>query len=155
MGDRPIIDASTHPSIGSNTQGPSLIRVPDWVSNALGRYYLYFADHKGSHIRLAYADEVAGPWTVHPPGALLLADSCFLTEAPACTDDQLARLHERWRKTFGGDYDVDEVLTDAITPHIASPDVHVDHDHQRFIMYFHGLESFGKQVMGRRAHSWP
>ena len=29
--DRPIIDASTHPSIGTNIQGPSLIRAPDWL----------------------------------------------------------------------------------------------------------------------------
>ena len=54
--DRPIIDSSTHSSIGKNVQGPSLIRVPDWIANPLGQYYLYFADHKGSYIRLAYAD---------------------------------------------------------------------------------------------------
>lgn len=146
MGDGPIIEAATHPSIGTNIQGPSLIRVPDWVPEPLGRYYLYFADHKGSHIRLAYADRVAGPWTVHPSGSLQLAESCFLTEAPAYTDDELARLRERWLSFFGGEYDLDEILADAITPHIASPDVHVDDDQQRFVMYFHGLESLGKQV---------
>ena len=48
LGDGPIISPDTHPSIGKNIQGPSLIRVPDWVENPLGRYYLYFADHKGS-----------------------------------------------------------------------------------------------------------
>jgi hypothetical protein len=51
--DRPIISPKTHPSIGANIQGPSLIRVPDWVEGRLGAYYLYFADHKGSYIRLA------------------------------------------------------------------------------------------------------
>jgi hypothetical protein len=30
--------------------------------------------------------------------------------------------------------------------HIASPDVHVDHENTRIVMYFHGLESFGKQL---------
>ena len=54
--DRPIIDPSLHPSIGVNIQGPSLIRVPDWVAQPQGRYYLYFADHKGRHIRLGFAD---------------------------------------------------------------------------------------------------
>ena len=56
--DSPIITPSLHPSIGENIQGPSLIRVPDWVENRLGTYYLYFADHKGRYIRLAYADDL-------------------------------------------------------------------------------------------------
>jgi hypothetical protein len=38
-----------------------VIRVPDWVENPLGAYYLYFAHHKGDHIRLAYARDPAGP----------------------------------------------------------------------------------------------
>ena len=33
--------------MGANINGPSLIRVPSWLSNAMGRYYLYFAHHKG------------------------------------------------------------------------------------------------------------
>ena len=52
-----------------NIQGPSLIEVPDWVEDPLGRYYLYFADHKGLYIRLAYADNPLGPWTVTRRGA--------------------------------------------------------------------------------------
>ena len=62
--DEPIITPATHPSIGENIQGPSLVRVPDWVQAPLGRYYLYFADHKGRYIRLAYAAALMGPWTV-------------------------------------------------------------------------------------------
>ena len=58
--NHPIITPKTHPSIGRNIQGPSLIQVPDWVVNPLGSYYLYFADHKGSYIRLAYANELTG-----------------------------------------------------------------------------------------------
>ncbi|MGC2198527.1 MAG: hypothetical protein WA633_00030, partial [Stellaceae bacterium] len=53
--DRPIITPELHPAIGRNIQGPSAIRVPDWVEHPLGDYYLYFADHKGRYIRLAYA----------------------------------------------------------------------------------------------------
>ncbi|MFL5284085.1 MAG: hypothetical protein ACJ8AW_24605 [Rhodopila sp.] len=61
LGDGPIIGPWSHPSIGVNIQGPSLIRVPDWVEDRLSDYYPYFADHKGSYIRLAYADRVTGP----------------------------------------------------------------------------------------------
>jgi hypothetical protein len=38
----------------------------------LGRYYLYFADHGGDFIRLAYADHLAGPWRIYAPGTLRL-----------------------------------------------------------------------------------
>lgn len=70
--DRPLIDGTLDPSISDNVQGPSLIRVPDWVEGRLGRYYLYFASHKGDSIRLAYADSLVGPWKIHPGGALAL-----------------------------------------------------------------------------------
>src|SRR5206468_8029890 len=80
--DRPIISADLHPSIGSNIQGPSMIRVPDWIEGRLGNYYLYFADHKGRYVRLAYADNLLGPWRIHPPGSLQLGQSCFLTKPP-------------------------------------------------------------------------
>ena len=56
---------------------PSLTWVPEWVKKPLGRYYLYFADHKGKYIRLAYADQLTGPWKVHAPGVLPLAESYF------------------------------------------------------------------------------
>lgn len=71
----PIITQQMHASLGNNIDGPSLIRVPDWVPNALGRYYLYFAHHNGTHIRLAYADCVEGPWKIHVPGVLPLEQS--------------------------------------------------------------------------------
>ena len=58
---------------GHNINGPSLIRVPAWIVNPLGRYYLYFAHHQGAYIRLAYADTLAGPWTIHAPGVLHMA----------------------------------------------------------------------------------
>ncbi|MEM7091601.1 MAG: hypothetical protein AAF567_01260 [Actinomycetota bacterium] len=144
--DQPIIDSATCDSIGTNIQGPSLIRAPEWLPNPLGAYLLYFADHKGGHIRLAYADRPEGPWTVHRPGALQLADSCFLTEPPTASDAQLERARDRFREALGSDYSVEEALVDATTPHIASPDVHVDHERRRIVMYFHGLERFGVQV---------
>ena len=52
--DEPIIPPFLEQEIGSNINGPSLIRVPDWIEDSLGKYYLYFADHKGDRIKLAY-----------------------------------------------------------------------------------------------------
>ncbi len=63
---------------GNNINGPSLIRVPEWLENPLGKYYLYFAHHQGEYIRLAYADRLDGPWKIYEPGTLRLdqADGC-------------------------------------------------------------------------------
>jgi hypothetical protein len=99
--NNPIIRPAYDQSIGSNINGPSLVRVPAWLERPLGRYYLYFAHHEGLFIRLAYADQLEGPWKIYRPGTLRL--------------DETYCHH-----------------------HIASPDVHVDDDQQRFIMYFHG-----------------
>jgi hypothetical protein len=65
---------------GENINGPSLILAPDWLPNRLGKFYLYFAHHSGTHIRLAYADDLTGPWTLYPAGTLQLSD------AHACQD---------------------------------------------------------------------
>ncbi len=62
--------------MGSNINGPSLIKVPDWLENPLGRYYLYFASHRGKYIRLAYADQLEGPWRTYEPGTLKLEETC-------------------------------------------------------------------------------
>ncbi|MCL5130510.1 hypothetical protein [Algibacter sp. L4_22] len=56
--------------IGGNINGPSVIKVPDWVQNPLGKYYMYFAHHHGKFIRLAYANSPTGPWTIYKPGVL-------------------------------------------------------------------------------------
>ncbi len=144
--DEPIISPSTHPSIGSNIQGPSLIRVPDWVTDPLGTYYLYFADHKGDHIRLAFADELTGPWTVHPGGALQLADSGFLLEPPAATDAEVDALHALYRQHFGEYEPLAGIRSDVAAPHIASPDVRVNEATRQIELYVHGLESLGWQV---------
>ena len=139
--DRPIIGPEIHDSIGENIQGPSLIRVPDWIPEPLGRYYLYFADHKGRYIRLAYADDLLGPWSIHAPGSLQIEHSHFLTEPPEVTPEMVAE----WEARRGAklSHDIQKEIT---TPHIASPDVHVDDDGQRIVMYFHGLEGVGAQV---------
>ncbi len=142
--DAAIVGPETHASIGVNIQGPSLIRAPDWLPNRLGNYYLYFADHKGTYIRLAYADELSGPWCVHPPGSLHLAESCFPTSPPEAPPDLVEAAESRARAsgvTYGH-----SALHELTTPHIASPDVHVDDANRRIVMYFHGLEDAGVQL---------
>lgn len=95
---------------GENINGPSLIRVPTWVDGALGEYYLYFSHHIGSNIRLAYADNLAGPWTMYDGGTVQLEDTI-------CNDIQ---------GSIYLDY-----------KHVASPDVHVDDESGLIRMYFH------------------
>jgi len=142
--DRPIISTGMHPSIGPNIQGPSMIRAPDWIEGRLGDYYLYFADHKGRYIRLAYADNLLGPWRIHPRGSLQLEESCFLTEPPKVTPEQLAQFEARVKES--GVVISHDLLLEITTPHIASPDVHVDAPERRIVMYFHGLDAAGTQV---------
>ena len=118
LGGGPIITPGMDDRMGGNIQGASLIKVPDWVENPLGNYYLYFADHRGTYIRMAYADTLTGPWSMHTPGALQLEDSYFPTTCPPCS---LAPGQQA-----------------ALYAHIASPDVHVREDLQQIVMYIHG-----------------
>jgi hypothetical protein len=142
--DRPIIGPDLHPSLGLNIQGPSLVKVPDWVEGRLGEYYLYFADHKGSYIRLAYADALTGPWQVHVPGSLQIGESYFPSEPPPISEEELAELVRR-RGATGESYSHD-LAAEFTMPHIASPDLHIDETNRRFIMYYHGLAGPGRQV---------
>jgi hypothetical protein len=114
----PLITAATS-GAGSNICGPSVIRVPDWVNEPLGRYYMYFARHMssdldGAYIRLAYADHPEGPWTVHQTGALRRSQLKDIARNKAAGKPIRKRQH------------------------IASPDVHVDDANKRIILYFHG-----------------
>lgn len=76
----PIVTPASSATLGDNINGPSLVRVPNWVRNPLGRYYLYLAHHAGKYIRLAYSDHLTGPWRIYEPGTLRLSD------APSCYD---------------------------------------------------------------------
>ncbi|MEM7022598.1 MAG: hypothetical protein AAF637_08375 [Pseudomonadota bacterium] len=117
--DAPIIRAHMDGRMGANINGPSLIRVPAWVQAPLGRFYLYFADHRGTYIRLAYADEVTGPWRMHEPGVLDLDESRFPVRHPGGPEHYA---------------------------HIASPDLHVETDAGRLRMYFHGRHEGATQL---------
>ena len=117
----PLVHDAMDPSLGGNINGPSLIRVPQWVTRPLGRYYLYFAHHSGRFIRLAFSDDLPGPWTIYRPGVLDVADTGFATS------------------------DLPPKGAEHFPAHIASPDVHVDHDRQTISMYFHGMDENGEQ----------
>jgi len=73
----PIIVPHMDGRMGANINGPALIHAPAWIAQPLGKYYLYFAAHDGTYIRLAYADALAGPWRTHEPGTLSLAQTSF------------------------------------------------------------------------------
>ena len=74
----PIIQLSSAEHLEGNINGPSLIEAPPWLGSPLGKYYLYFAHHKGPYIRLAYADQLEGPWQVYGPGTLRMEDAyCY------------------------------------------------------------------------------
>jgi Fusaric acid resistance protein-like len=76
----PILHRDTTTGVGRNINGPSLIIAPPWIEHPLGRYYLYFAHHRGTFIRLATANRLEGPWRLYEPGTLHLAASHFPTE---------------------------------------------------------------------------
>jgi len=131
----PIIRSGMDRQVGTNINGPSLIRVPDWLPNPLGQYYLYFAHHKGRFIRLAYADTLTGPWQIHSSGTLQLEQSHFTVTPPPLS--ALANL---------ASHPTTESETDRLTPHIASPDVYVDEEQRTLRMYYHGLLADGTQL---------
>jgi len=120
--ENPLITVNTSPSLGDNVNGPTIIRVPDWVQRPLGRYYMYFAHHKGQYIRLAYADSVRGPWKVYEPGVMDVSLTALFRPQP----------------------DPEPSPPGAYT-HIASPEIYVDHNSKRIILWFHGMWSEGKQ----------
>ena len=125
--DGPIIRPEMDGSMGSNIAGPSLIRVPDWIENPLGRYYLYFSDHRGLYIRLAYANVLTGPWTMHEPGTLQIDQSGFPITCPPCSLPQGAPAGQ------------------SLYAHVASPDVHVVDERREIVMYVHGRD-VGRQL---------
>ena len=96
-----LIDRKIFKDVDKNINGASLIKVPDWVENKLGKYYLYFASHTGNYIRLGYSNDLTGPFKIY--------------------DGQVLKLDKTFCKT-----------------HIASPDVHIDEDNKKIVMYYHG-----------------
>lgn len=116
--ENPIITPAQLGEDGENINGPSLIKVPDWVPNRLGKYYLYFAHHQGEYIRLAYADDLRGPWKIYKPGTLRTTDCRCREAAGKPATSSAGELY-------------------LSTAHIASPDVHIDELRKQLVLYFH------------------
>ena len=71
-----IIDVSIfkNKKDGNNINGPSFIKVPEFVSNPLGKYYMYFGHHNGKYIRMAYSEEdILGPYILYNEGKGVLS----------------------------------------------------------------------------------
>ncbi|HKJ51652.1 MAG TPA: hypothetical protein VKB27_09110 [Gammaproteobacteria bacterium] len=131
--DAPVVDVDAWPRLGGNANGPTLIRAPDWLPNSPGRYLLYFAHHEGASIRLAVSDDLQGPWQLHDPDPLTLADSCFALDPPGELD-----LDAEARKYI-------DAGADGYYPHIASPDAWIDQRQRRVRLYYHGRLHNGLQ----------
>lgn len=114
--ENPLITVASSPSAGDNVNGPSVLRVPPWIKKPLGRYYMYFAHHKGQHIRLAYANSLHGPWKIYEPGVLNVADTAFFRPQPD-------PVHQ----------------AEFAYTHVASPEVDVDNDTKKIFLWVHGL----------------
>jgi len=133
----PIISPTSHPAAGNNINGPSLIRVPEWVKEPLGRYYLYFAHHKGKSIRLAYSDSIEGPYRWHEPGALALEDSLFPVEIHQKDLPEKVRTHYQSLEAAGDN---------PFYAHIASPDAITVPEAEEIRLYYHGMLPDGRQA---------
>ena len=99
--DNPIIVPHMDDRMGDNINGPSLIKVPDWIEDPLGRYYMYFGHHNGTYIRLAFADSPEGPYTTVKSGVLDLADSYFFDHV-ASPDVHLDHINKRFIMYYHG-----------------------------------------------------
>jgi hypothetical protein len=110
-----------------------VIKVPSWVKRPLGKYYMYFAHHRGTYIRLAYADSLHGPWKVYVPGVLNVSATALYRPQP------------------DPPYEIYGVYT-----HVASPEVLVDDANKRLVMWVHGQFSDGKKWPEDpvEAHAW-
>ena len=124
----PIIEPSmfNNPDDGENINGPSLIRIPDWIptnrrANPSAQYYLYFAHHGGDYIRMAWAQDIEGPYTLYNDFTNRGDRGVLDNNREDIFLDNHIRIEEN---------------------HLASPDVIVDNENQRIIMYFHSGSSF-------------
>lgn len=120
LATNPLVTVKSSATLEGNVNGPSIIRVPDWVQKPLGKYYMYFANHRGYFIRLAYADAIEGPWKIHEPGVLHVKDTALYRSQPD-------------RSRFGGN-----------NTHLASPEAYVDTARRRIVLWAHGWFSNGE-----------
>lgn len=120
-------------SEGENINGPSVIRVPDWIPDAKkpnerANYYMYFARHGrdkiGDYIRMAWAEDIEGPWHLFGIGKTIEPGNRGALDLGADGSIQLGNAYLRLS--------------------VGSPDVVVDNLQKRIVMYFHAARTNGK-----------
>lgn len=127
---QPILDETWSLAQGAsssdsdNLNGPSCVRLPSWLAagdrvDPTAEYYLYFADHSGDYIRMAWAPALEGPWTGYNMSSSL-------------------DLIDRGVLSLGSDGIISPGNQIEVNGHIASPQVFVDDVNQQFLMYYHG-----------------
>jgi hypothetical protein len=87
---------------GININGPSPIIVPEWIKNKLGKFYLYFAHHRGKYIRLAYSDHIEGPYKLLEGGTLKLSDALDCEDHIASPDVHVDHANQKIYMLFHG-----------------------------------------------------
>ena len=127
------IDAGLE-SEGGNINGPCMVRIPEWVAkedraDPTAVYYLYFAHHGDEFIRMAWAADIEGPYTLY---------NTHLKDKDE--DGQLGRgvldLGSKIGKSGKPEIKVSKEI--VIKNNVASPDVIIDDVNKRFLMFFHG-----------------
>lgn len=98
----PLLDINVDQRLGTTVNGPSVITAPDWLPNRLARFYMYFADHVGQHIKLAYSDHPTGPWVLHEPGTLHLSQASAFRHHIASPDVHVDEENRQIRMYFHG-----------------------------------------------------
>ncbi|MBC8125894.1 MAG: hypothetical protein H8M99_01935 [Gloeobacteraceae cyanobacterium ES-bin-144] len=140
-GELPIIDENWMTSQGattgeaSNINGPSCVRIPDWVPAAsrahpTAVYYLYFGHHSGKFIRMAWAAHIGGPWTAFQMGSSV-------------------PLNNRGVLSLGTSDNISPGNGIKVKEHIASPQVLIDDANQQFVMYYHGPADYNSSDKGQ------
>lgn len=132
---RSFIEAGLSAKEGRNINGPSVIRIPDWMAPADrahpdAKFYMYFGHHGGSYIRLAWASELTGPWK-------------FARMDPTTPEGD--------RGVLGFEDTANRITRLGpgehlhIYNHMASPRVFVDHANQRFALFFHAPSGINRR----------
>lgn len=139
--------------------GPTVIKVPEWVPFSLGSYYMYFADHRGKYIRFAYADSPRGPWTVYPIGVLYVDDAFPLAKHIASPDIVIDdEAHTIYMAVHGGS---DEVAQKSILVESANgiqftqdpsyaQSVYLDYAYIRLFEYRDAVFAFVPSQLGQK-----
>jgi hypothetical protein len=118
-----FLDLGATAEEAQNINGPSLIRIPDWIPpeariDSSAVYYLYFANHRGDYLRLAWSIELEGPWHLYKVGSDFSPGNRGVLDLGA--DDIMP---------------IGNSIT--LSKHLASPDVLIDDSNKQIVMYFH------------------